>query len=71
MKCYLDIDIGDSALHAKGTENFEFAQLWLAQNASIYGLSDNIDELSEDQIELARESFTSDPAWSSKTSEPL
>jgi peptidylprolyl isomerase len=68
VRCFLDIDIGDAALHARLTERYTASCRWLAEQGPIYGLPSTPEELADDeQRDLASSSF----AATNKDFEPL
>eukprot|EP00878_Enallax_costatus_P012925 GHUV01013497.1.p1 GENE.GHUV01013497.1~~GHUV01013497.1.p1 ORF type:complete len:202 (+),score=57.68 GHUV01013497.1:148-753(+) len=66
MRVFLDIDIGNAAEYELKLAAYNRATAFLQQCGPQYGLSTNIAELDDEERQMLREAYASDPNWCSK-----
>ncbi|KAG4089345.1 cyclophilin [Neocallimastix lanati (nom. inval.)] len=67
-KVFLDFDIGSIENYENEKKAYALAKDFIKENSSIYGWPENITELDEQQQELAKSIFDTNPVWNSKGS---
>jgi len=65
-KVFLDFDINLIINYENEKKAYALAKDFIKENSSIYGWPENITELDEQQQELAKSIFDTNPVWNSK-----
>ena len=59
----LDIGVGSSEEHDRAANRWSASQSFLAARSSALGLPSAFETCSQEQLELAAEAYSADPAW--------